>query len=607
MNILIVGNIIKDTYFEFPGELFESGDNGRVFLDTEFDEGTLYYKNKESILSGASIADEVLQNFKFNSHISGVEDTVNRRHDSRYVLKTKSSVKYLTAESCGKTIFAIPEAAPDWILIDRSARLDRNALEKIEQYLDLHQGTKLAIHTNQNNFGFLYQHDDFLAQEARKRLIRRAEFIFVSGEEKDPNEEEKFLKTFSLTDQKITIIRITPHSISGDGCKIFLKQSKRVFQTHLTIYSIAASTIFSALISGWNVDRALKLTKINIENAKINKTLTIDKLYSRLKKLLQKEENLRLIARSLTADQKGILAIDESKRSIRRKLKKYILPENKIVQEKYREFLVTTPGISKYLNGMILSQETAVYKLENEQSVPEFLAANGILPGIKVDLGLEKIPNYNNCRTCGLEDLDSRLTKYYNLGLRFTKWRAVFETEKNQEIPEAVIDQNTKDLAKYAKKVLDKNLVPIIEPEVLMESQNILTYYNNTRRVLKSLIANLSDLGVALDCCILKINMIYDKQNQVDETGEMTMKLILETVPEYIGGIVFLSGGQDEKQSTENLKSIMAKNNGRYRMSFSFGRAIQDSALQIWQADDKNLKAAQNKLLDCLKNNCEVL
>ena len=153
MNILIVGNIIKDTYFEFPDELFESGDNGRVFLDTEFDEGTLYYKNKESILSGASIVDEGLQNFKFNSHISGVEDTVNRRHDSRYVLKTNSSVKYLTAESCGKTIFAIPEAAPDWILIDRSARLDRNALEKIEQYLDLHQGTKLAIHTNQNNFG----------------------------------------------------------------------------------------------------------------------------------------------------------------------------------------------------------------------------------------------------------------------------------------------------------------------------------------------------------------------------------------------------------------------------------------------------------------------
>ena len=101
--------------------------------------------------------------------------------------------------------------------------------------------------------------------------------------------------------------------------------------------------------------------------------------------------------------------------------------------------------------------------------------------------------------------------------------------------------------------------------------------------------------------------MIYSQQNQVDETGEMTMKLILEMVPEHIGGIVFLSGGQDEKQSTENLKSIMAKNNGRYRMSFSFGRAIQDSALQIWQADDRNLKAAQNKLLDCLKNNCEVL
>ena len=601
MNILIVGNIIKDTYLDFPSDLFETGNHGRIFLDTEFDEETLYYKNKESVLSGACIIDEVLKNFKLNSLLSSQQNLENHKYDCRYVLKTGNNVKYLTTNSCGRTVFLTPETKPDWIFIDRSARLGVEVLEKLEQYLELHKEVKLAIHTNQTTCGFLYQADDFTAKEVARKLYTRAEMILIAGK----NLESNLQKELNLDDKKV--FQITPTMITNGEEKIFLKRNAKIFQTHLTIYSIAAGTIFAALSSGWNVNRALRFAKINIENAKMNRTLNIDKLYSRLRTSLKQEDNLRLIAKALTADFKGILAIDESKRTIRRKLKKYNLPETQKTQEEYRKLLVTAPRINEFLNGVILAQETVMQKLANGQSIPEFLAAKGILPGVKVDLGLEKIPNQINCRTCGLEDLDYRLSRYYSLGLRFTKWRAVFEVEKDLNIPEGVIRQNTKDLAVYAKKVLEKKLVPIIEPEMLHGGQSIADFYKHTKQVLVALFEELQEMGVDPECCILKINMIYAQKNNPEETGRMTMQLISETVPKNIGGVVFLSGGQNEEQTTQNLQAIIRENQGRYRLSFSFGRAIQDPALKIWQSEAKKVEEAQARLIEQLELNCLAL
>ena len=601
MNILIVGNIIKDTYLDFPSNLFETGNHGRIFLETEFDEETLYYKNKESVLSGACIVDEVLKNFKLNSLLSSQQNLENHKYDCRYVLKTGNTVKYLTTNSCGRTVFLTPETKPDWIFIDRSARLGVEALEKLEQYLELHKEVKLAIHTNQTTCGFLYQADDFTAKEVARKLYTRAEMILIAGK----NLESNLQKELNLDDKKV--FQITPTMITNGEEKIFLKRNAKIFQTHLTIYSIAAGTIFAALSSGWNVNRALRFAKINIENAKMNRTLNIDKLYSRLRTSLKQEDNLRLIAKALTADFKGILAIDESKRTIRRKLKKYNLPETQKTQEEYRKLLVTAPRINEFLNGVILAQETVMQKLANGQSIPEFLAAKGILPGVKVDLGLEKIPNQINCRTRGLEDLDYRLSRYYSLGLRFTKWRAVFEVEKDLNIPEGVIRQNTKDLAVYAKKVLEKKLVPIIEPEMLHGGQSIADFYKHTKQVLVALFEELQEMGVDPECCILKINMIYAQKNNPEETGRMTMQLISETVPKNIGGVVFLSGGQNEEQTTQNLQAIIRENQGRYRLSFSFGRAIQDPALKIWQSEAKKVEEAQARLIEQLELNCLAL
>ena len=224
-----------------------------------------------------------------------------------------------------------------------------------------------------------------------------------------------------------------------------------------------------------------------------------------------------------------------------------------------------------------------------------------------MDLGLEKIQNHANCLTCGLEDLDQRLSRYYNLGLRFTKWRAIFEAEKKSQIPESVIQQNTRDLAVYAKKALKKKLVPIIEPEVLHGEQSIADFYKHTKQVLVALFEKLQELGVDLECCILKINMIYAQKNEPEETGRMTMRLISETVPKNIGGVVFLSGGQSEEQATKNLQAIINANQDRYRLSFSFGRAIQDPALKIWQGEPQKIDDAQTELIKQLKLNCLAL
>ena len=369
-----------------------------------------------------------------------------------------------------------------------------------------------------------------------------------------------------------------------------------------------AGTIFAALISGWNLGRAIKLAKLNLENAKIGRTLDLNNLYKKLKMTLNREKELQLIAESLTADQKGILAIDESKKTIKQKLRKFKIIDTKQNQEAWRELLVTTPKLANFINGVILSQETIEQKLANNENIPSFLIRHGILAGVKADLGLEKDARFkNNFRTLGLEDLDARLTNYFEQGLRFVKWRTVFNTEEKNKIPHEIINQNIDDLCSYAQKAVKNNLIPIMEPEVLRGEMDISQYFDNTKSVLSCLFHKLKETGIDIGGCILKINMIYSIENNPLETGRMTMQLISEVVPERIGGIVFLSGGQSPVRATENLAEIIRENNNRYRLSFSFGRAIQDPALTLWNGEQKNTDLARQKLYERLEANCRAI
>ena len=511
------------------------------------------------------------------------------------------------SEYCKKTQFYTPERVPDWIFIDRSARLDVFTIKKIITYLETHKNSHLAFFAKQKISDILLNPDDLDAQNYLKNLLSYTELIFLSGTSKeDTNQIFHNIKFKQIT--KPLLFQITPESLSyGENLTTFDLKTQD-FLTHLSIYSIVAGTIFAALISGWNLGRAIKLAKLNLENAKIGRTLDLNNLYKKLKKTLNREKELQLIAESLTADQKGILAIDESKKTIRQKLRKFKIIDTKQNQEAWRELLVTTPKLANFINGIILSQETIEQKLANNESIPSFLIRHGILAGVKADLGLEKDTRFkNNFRTLGLEDLDARLANYFEQGLRFVKWRTVFNIEDKNRIPHEIIDQNIDDLCSYTKKAIKNNLVPIMEPEVLRGEMEISQYFDNTKGVLSCLFHKLEETGINIGCCILKVNMIYSIENNPLETGRMTMQLISEVVPEQIGGIVFLSGCQSPICTTENLAEIIRENHDRYRLSFSFGRAIQDPALVLWNGEQKNTDLARQKLYERLEANCRAL
>lgn len=605
MYVLIVGNIIKDTYLELEPKLFEVGKENRVYLEMELDEEPFYFKSEKNILSGACIIEEILQNFHLTSQIQKTKSHYDIDH--RFLIKCKDKVKYLTSEYCKKTQFYTPVRVPDWIFIDRSARLDVFTIKKIITYLETHKNSHLAFFAKQKISDILLKPDDLDAQNYLKDLLSYAELIFLSGTNKK-NTNLIFHNINFKQIKKPLLFQITPESLAYEENLTIFDLETQNFLTHLSIYSIVAGTIFAALISGWNLGRAIKLAKLNLENAKIGRTLDLNNLYKKLKKILNREKELQLIAESLTADQKGILAIDESKKTIRQKLRKFKIIDTKQHQEAWRELLVTTPKLANFINGIILSQETIEQKLANNESIPSFLIRHGILAGVKADLGLEKDVRFkNNFRTLGLEDLDARLTNYFEQGLRFVKWRTVFNTEEKNKIPHEIINQNIDDLCNYAQKAVKNNLIPIMEPEVLRGEMDISQYFDNTESVLSCLFHKLEETGIDIGGCILKINMIYSVENNPLETGRMTMQLISEVVPEQIGGIVFLSGGQSPVSATENLAEIIRENKNRYRLSFSFGRAIQDPALAIWNGEQKNTDLARQKLYERLEANCRAI
>ena len=605
MYVLIVGNIIKDTYLELEPKLFEVGKENRVYLEMELDEESFYFKSEKNILSGACIIEEILQNFHLTSQIQKTKSHYDIDH--RFLIKCKDKVKYLTSEYCKKTQFYTPVRVPDWIFIDRSARLDVFTIKKIITYLKTHKNSHLAFFAKQKISDILLKPDDLDAQNYLKDLLSYAELIFLSGANKEYTNQIFHNIKFKQI-KKPLLFQITPDSLAYEENLTTFDLKTQDFLTHLSIYSIVAGTIFAALISGWNLGRAIKLAKLNLENAKIGRTLDLNNLYKKLKKTLNREKQLQLIAESLTADQKGILAIDESKKTIRQKLRKFKIIDTKQHQEAWRELLVTTPKLANFINGVILSQETIEQKLTNNESIPSFLIRHGILAGVKADLGLEKDARFkNNFRTLGLEDLDARLTNYFEQGLRFVKWRTVFNAEEKNKIPHEIINQNIDDLCSYAQKAVKNNLIPIMEPEVLRGEMDISQYFDNTKSVLSCLFHKLKETGIDIGGCILKINMIYSIENNPLETGRMTMQLISEVVPERIGGIVFLSGGQSPVSATENLAEIIRENNNRYRLSFSFGRAIQDPALAIWNGEPKNTDLARQKLYERLEANCRAI
>src|SRR5881398_2635392 len=312
-----------------------------------------------------------------------------------------------------------------------------------------------------------------------------------------------------------------------------------------------------------------------------------------------KIENLESIARKLVAPGKGILAADESSGTIEKRLKSISVPSTEENRRAYREILFTTAGAGEFISGVILFDETIRQKTRDGRTFVEALEQQGIIPGIKVDKGAKPMANFAGEKiTEGLDGLRDRLTEYRQLGARFAKWRAVMTI--GDGIPtRTCIDSNAEALARYAALCQEEDLVPIVEPEVLMDgTHTIERHFEVTQQTLESVFQCLYEHRVALEGMLLKPNMVLSgkdcpQQASVQEVAEATVRCMKRVVPAAVPGLVFLSGGQTDLQATEHLNAMNQLPNLPWQLSFSFGRALQAPVLKAWKGDSANVTAAE--------------
>ena len=612
MNILVVGNIIKDIYLNFDSKTtnLENDKNNIPWLNLSFNASEHFFFNRNASLGGAAVTLEVLEKLGLTAKISGSNLSISADGPNdyqsaetyRYILVSDGNVCYFAPTNRQVTTLETPNDYYDYIYIDRSANLTTNSIKRIVSYLDFSHNTKLVLYLDSNNKSIL------------SPLISQSSLIFFESTPSDNPQDESDLKldpskTIYLSEKQLSYQNIN-ESISVERINTL---------THLSTYSILSATILGCFILGKTIEDSFKLARINAENAKLNASLPLDRLEEALNSNTTSNNELMLTAAALVLPPKGILAADESGGSIHKKFNQLNIEDNYDNRRNYRNILLTTPDLEKYVNGVILFDETARQYTDDGELFINYLTAHRIIPGIKVDQGLTPLQDSpEETYTKGLDNLSSRLKEYYKMGLRFAKWRAAFnihlDENNNPIIPtEYAISENCRALAEYAKECQLAGIVPIVEPEVVYDGYYSLDQNaNTTSKILDNLFANLSEQNVNLSACILKTNMIlpgkqFDSTISTAEIGAKTASVLREHVPSDLAGVAFLSGGQTPEQATDNLEAIIKNGPFPWPVTFSFARALQDPALYAWQGDNNNTKLAQDDFTKRLIANVKAL
>ena len=302
-------------------------------------------------------------------------------------------------------------------------------------------------------------------------------------------------------------------------------------------------------------------------------------------------EQLAETAQAMVAAGKGIIAIDESTGTIKKRFDSVNVESTEENRRAYREMLLTTPKLGEYISGAILFDETLRQSTRDGVPFTKVMSDAGIIPGIKVDKGTHPLAGFpDEVVTEGLDGLRARLEEYYKLGARFAKWRAVIKI--GEDIPTGTaIDANAHALARYAALCQEQGLVPMVEPEILLDGDHdIDTCYEVTEVVLRTLFSALYEHNVMLEGTILKVSMVLpgkdaDEQASIEEVAAATLHCLKASVPATLPGIVFLSGGQSDEDATAHLDAMNRMGEKPWPLSFSYGRAMQSAALKIWGAD----------------------
>jgi fructose-bisphosphate aldolase class I len=318
---------------------------------------------------------------------------------------------------------------------------------------------------------------------------------------------------------------------------------------------------------------------------------------------------LNATARALVAKHKGILAADESTSTIKKRFDTIKLESTEENRRAYREMLFTAEGAQNYISGVILYDETLRQKTKDGVPFPAYLAKHGILPGIKVDLGAKPLSGFHGeTITEGLDGLRERFAEYHQLGAKFAKWRAVINIDTG--IPTRyAIDANAEALARYAALAQEAGIVPIVEPEVLMDGAHLLERCEEvTNMVLDSVFSHLFAARIILEGMILKPNMVVPGKKSADQAtperiAEATIRTLKRQVPAAVPGIAFLSGGQSPKDATLHLNLMNALGPLPWALTFSYGRALQEDALNAWEGKAGGFASGQQALAKRAKLN----
>ncbi len=592
--ILVIGNIIKDNYIRIadrcPHVLRDQNDTPH--LDLAFDGSSHAFHSDFSVFGGAAVTIDTLRSLGVQPHFPLAEtnslsdenfDFSSTFSDRRHIICYAEDVAYLCPDNFTPSSWQNPQTSVDAVYVDRSACMTAELSLQVSAYLESNPNTKLYLFISDRN----NQYDDYV-----KSLIRRADFLISDTKliDRDPD------------------LFISANQIIYRGLKTaWSLRKKQQLLTHLTTHLIIAATIISAHELGLDPRQSILLARANIEHATLSNTSTKQQLEA----IIQGQEyqvesitegndmnELQQNAKRLVASPKGILAADESGGSINKKFSSMGIEDNEQNRRDYRNLFFTTPSLEEYVNGVILFDETARQFADNGDTFVEFLSKKGIIPGVKVDQGLENLPNSEEKYTKGLESLLERLKEYYQMGARFAKWRAAFELTDTTP-SDLVIAKNAQILAQYASDCQAANIVPIVEPELIYDGNySIEKSIYATSKILDHLFIELIAKKVDLSACILKVNMVlagkkYHTQSTPQEVGEATAKVLRDHVPAELAGVVFLSGGQSVEQATDNLQAVTNQGPFPWPVTFSFARALQDPALFAWRGNNQNADPAR--------------
>ncbi len=608
--ILIVGNVLKDVYLKLDERQndFELDESGISWLELGFNGATHSFLKRTSMYGGAAISLSVLSKLGIDAGILNSKAEFKPGEvlwsddpaDYRYIFCHKKGITYFAPSERKLTDWSMPAGTPEWILVDRSANISMRLVDELKNFLKFSHGTKLAVHAEKNK------------TPAGRRLAEMADILFVE-DEPPVRTEEKIVDKIELDKPNTQLVcHISPRKIAlGDAEESWDIEDVDVM-THLTIYSTIVATILGIISAGGTPAEALLLARLNAEHTTIDGAVEVEKLRELAHAELKKRANLKLIARSLMTSGKGILAADESSKSLAKRFTKYNIMHNASNRREFYRMLLATPSLREYVSGVILSEENAGYRFANGETVIEFLTNHGIIPGIKADLGLRPMTNSEETHTLGIEGLAKRLRGYYKMGFRFAKWRAAFQI-KGTKPDFFAVEQNAEELASFARECQLIGLVPVAEVDIVNDGDfSIEKNAEITARVLARVFEKLEQRHVMLAGCILKCGMIInghdaEMQASANEVGMATASILRHVVPRYTAGIWLLSGGQESKRATKNLTAIMQNSPFPWPVTFAFSRALEEPVLATWRGEAEQIKAAQAALERHLVANADAL